>query len=101
MCNHFDFDFDWEKKKSPNSVNIIFNIHESPPKIYIIAGRNTEVKVRRITMNSDFTRIKKKNLSGQVNAYARRKTFAEKKKGTKTAYDNIIKKKLQINILFI
>ena len=59
ICNHFRFDFDYTKKKNPQSVNIIFDVHSKPPMVIITAARNNNYKCRRITMTSDFTRIQK------------------------------------------
>ena len=56
VCNHFNFDF----KKDPNSCNIIFNIHASPsPKVIVVAAKANSIKCRTITMNDEFTRIKR------------------------------------------
>ena len=57
VCNHFGFEYNYKDRKTPHSVNIVYNIKHSPPSIYIIAARKCDVQVRRITMTSDFTRI--------------------------------------------
>ena len=62
VCSHFGVNFDWKNDEVPTSINIIFNIEEDPPKVYIVAARHNEIKVRRITMNEDFTRIERKQL---------------------------------------
>ena len=39
VCNHFGFNYNYKERKTPGSVNIIYNMYEKPEKIYVIAAR--------------------------------------------------------------
>ena len=59
ICQHFGLPFDYASDKTPQSVNIIFNIHTKPPMIIVMATRNNEFKCRRVSMTANFTRIQR------------------------------------------